>query len=442
VTPFALALFLYYAYNGPESERAFAAIAAANPANAMAYWGEAVAAGPDMNTSITPERFARGQAAIAKAVAAEAAASAGDRAMIDAMALRYRGTFADWDRDDEAYRNAMQQIARRSGDATARDLAAEALLEHRDRDAALEFINAQLAADPNDVMANHLCIHAGDEATNHATSIPCAQRLDAMTFVPKAEHLAHMPAHVWIETGDYAKAIASSERAYVLFQQLDSDTGRDPAHDRLEDHDVYVGYSAAMMLGNYAEAKVWSSRTSEAFDLPFAAFTALRFGRYQEAYDLTEPSQFHDVALRGLAALRIGKLDEARAIRKQLGNAAGDSADLFLARLAESEGRIADAYRALDHLAAYQKDAFAAEMIPLWPGLAARGGLALRQHDYAKAAAAFRQDLGAYPNDPRALFGLAAALDGLGDASSAQAARAAFTEAWAGSDTTLTIDDL
>ena len=81
-------------------------------------------------------------------------------------------------------------------------------------------------------------------------------------------------------------------------------------------------------------------------------------------------------------------------------------------------------------------------MIPLWPGLAAKGGLALRQHEYAKAAAAFRADLGAYPNDPRALFGLAAALDGLGDASGALAARTGFTEVWAGSDTTLTIDDL
>jgi tetratricopeptide (TPR) repeat protein len=442
VTPFALALFLYYAYNGHESERAFSAIAAADPANAMAYWGEALAAGPDMNTSMTPERFERGQSAIAKAVAAESGASASDRALIDAMALRYRGTFADWESDDAAYRNAMQQIARRTGDAMARDLTAEALLENRDRDAALALINAQLAVDPNDVMANHLCIHAGDEAVNHATAVPCAQRLDAMTFVPQAEHLAHMPAHAWIETGEYAKAIGSSERAYALFEALKSDTTRDPAHDRLEDHDVYVGYAAAMMLGNYAEAKVWSARTSASFDLPLGAFTALRFGRYQEAYALTETPQFRDAAIRGLAALRLGKLDEARAMRSQLGNATGDSTDLFLARLAESDGRIADAYRALDHLATYQKNAFAGEMIPLWPALAARGGLALRQHDYAKAAAAFRADLAAYPRDPRALFGLAAALAGLGDASGAQTARAAFTEAWAGADTTLSIDDL
>ena len=74
VTPFALALFLYYAYNGGESERAFAAIAAAEPSNAMAFWGEALAAGPDLNTSMTSERFARGQAAIAKALAVEAGA--------------------------------------------------------------------------------------------------------------------------------------------------------------------------------------------------------------------------------------------------------------------------------------------------------------------------------------------------------------------------------
>ncbi|HTA39329.1 MAG TPA: hypothetical protein VK760_09645, partial [Candidatus Acidoferrales bacterium] len=190
------------------------------------------------------------------------------------------------------------------------------------------------------------------------------------------------------------------------------------------------------------EAKVWSARTSTAFDLPLGAFTALRFARYVEAYTLTETPQFRDAAIRGLAALRLGKIDEARAMRSQLGNATGDSTDLFLARLAENDGKIAEAYRVLDLLAAYQKNSFAGEMIPLWPALAARGGLALRQHDYAKAAAAFRQDLAAYPRDPRALFGLAAALDALGDASGAQAARAAFTQAWAGSDTTLTIDDL
>jgi tetratricopeptide (TPR) repeat protein len=442
VTPFALALFLYYAYNGGESERAFAAIAAGAPSNPMAYWGEALAAGPDMNTQMTPERFARGQAAIAKAVANEASATSAERALIDAMALRYRGTFADADADETAYRNAMQRLARDSTDAMTLNLAAEALLEHRDRGAALVFVNQQLAADPNDVMANHLCIHAGDQAADHTVAVPCAQRLDAMTFQPRTEHLAHMPAHVWIETGNYAAAVASSERAYELFEMLRVDLSRNPNHDRMETHDVYVGYSASMMLGNYANAKIWSARSSEAFDLPLGAFTALRFGRYDEAYALTDGAQFRDVAIRGLAALHLGKLDEAHAMRSKLGNAAGDSTELFLARLAESQGNIAEAYKTLDRLAQYQKENFGEEMIPLWPALAARGGLALRQRDYTKAADAFRQDLAAYPRDPRAYFGLALALKGLGDEAGAQEAQAHFTEAWAGADTTLSIEDL
>jgi hypothetical protein len=442
MTPFALALFLYYAYNGGESERAFAAIAAAEPSNAMAYWGEALADGPDLNTSITPERFAKAKAAIAKAVSNKSSATVVQRALIDAMALRYRGSFANADADDAAYRSAMQRIARETHDPIARNLAAEALLEHRDHKAAQTLIDAQLGVDPNDVMANHLCIHAGDQATDHAPAVPCAQHLDAMTFVPQAEHLAHMPSHVWIETGDYNAAVASSERAYTLFQALKATTDRNPAHDRLEDHDVYVGYEAAMMLGNYAEAQVWSTRSSTAFDLPLGAFTALRFGHYDEAYALTDAGKMHDVSIRGYAALRLGKLDEARAMQAQLGNASGDSAELFRARLAESEGNIPEAYAALDRLATFQRNNFAAEMIPLWPALEARGGLALRQHDYAKAVASFKQDLTAYPRDPRAYFGLAAALHALGDTPGSEEAAAHFSEAWRRADTTLTIDDL
>jgi len=442
VSPFALALFLYYAYNGGASERAFASIAAAEPTNAMAYWGEALAAGPNLNVSMTPERFARAQAAIAKAVASEAGATPAQRELIDAMALRYRGTFADAASDDDAYRAAMQRMASDGGDATVRNLTAEALLEHRERAAAIALIDAQLATDANDVMANHLCIHAYDEAADREPAVPCARRLDAMSFPPEAEHLAHMPAHTWIETGDYAAALASSERAFALFAALLAQPGRDTDHDGMQEHDVYVGYSAAMMLGNYARATVWSDRLSSLSDLPLAAFTALRFGRFDEAYRLTEAPQFHDVAVRGYAALLAGHLEAARAARAALGNAGGEAAELFEARFAESEGNNGEADRALDRLAAYQRNTFASELIALWPALEARGGLALRRHDYAAAAKAFRDCLTAYPNDPRALFGLAAALDGLEDVAGAREARNRFNSAWAGADTTLTIEAL
>ncbi|HTX58225.1 MAG TPA: tetratricopeptide repeat protein, partial [Verrucomicrobiae bacterium] len=65
-----------------------------------------------------------------------------------------------------------------------------------------------------------------------------------------------------------------------------------------------------------------------------------------------------------------------------------------------------------------------------------------RQRDYPAALRAFRAALAAYPNDPRALFGLSLALQATGDASGAAQAGAAFETVWAGADTILTPDDL
>ena len=145
-----------------------------------------------------------------------------------------------------------------------------------------------------------------------------------MTFAPQAEHLAHMPAHVWIETGNYAAALASSERAYALFEKLKTDANRSPGHDRLEQHDVYVGYAAAMMLGNYAEAKVWSARTSSGVRPPNGRLYGITFQPLRGGVCAHRRFEVPRRCDRGLAALRLGKLDEARSLRAQLGNASGD----------------------------------------------------------------------------------------------------------------------
>jgi tetratricopeptide (TPR) repeat protein len=452
----AAALLLFYAYNSGASERAFASLAAGGPPAAIAYWGEALAAGPNLNESMTPDRFARGGAAIAKAVALRSTASPEQRAFIDAMALRYKGTWDDWDRDDAAYSGAMEVLAATSNDPDAAVLAAEVLLErggltwtkHKPASEAsqraLALIQNTLARDPANVMANHLCIHIYDAAPDRMPAIPCAQRLDAMTFQPEAEHLAHMPVHTWIETGAYDKALASSERAYALFVTLKASPNADATHETYEEHDAYTGYSSAMMLGNYATAKIWSDRASTAFDLPFAGLTAWRFGRYADAYAATDGSVQSDLAVRGYAALRLGKLGEARSLAAKLqsGVVAGYTAMLFLARLAEAEGKFDEANRWIDRAMAAENASFENELLPLQPALEARGGLALRRGRYADAATAFRAALAAYPNDPRAFFGLAAALTGLGQTADATAARAQFDAAWKGADTTLTIDDL
>ena len=263
-------LFLYYAYDGAAAAQAFGEAASREPGLAAAFWGSALAAGPDLNSAMTAAQFDVGQVAIRHAVALSAAESGRERKFVAIMALRYAGTFNDWSEDDGAYRQAMTAFAQSSGDENAKLLAAEALLEHGglswangrlasdESRTALELDEAVLRADPSNVMANHLCIHLYDLAPDRLPALPCARRLDAAVFPAQAEHLAHMPAHYWIETGDYRAALASSGRAYALLLQLEA-AGEDAEHVlRYQKHDVAVGYSAAMMLGNYATAQVWS----------------------------------------------------------------------------------------------------------------------------------------------------------------------------------------
>ena len=61
-----------------------------------------------------------------------------------------------------------------------------------------------LKHDPDHIGANHLYIHAVEVSTNPERALPSAARLEKLA--PQAGHLVHMPAHVYIRTGDYAAA--------------------------------------------------------------------------------------------------------------------------------------------------------------------------------------------------------------------------------------------
>jgi tetratricopeptide (TPR) repeat protein len=441
-------IFLYYAYDGTDARKAFATAAAFDPGLAMAPWGSALAEGPDLNTPVTEERFDAAAADIRNAVSLDATASERERRLISIMALRYQGKFADWASDDAAYRKAMFAFAESSQDENAELLAAEALLEggglawqngalaSEDSRNAMALVVTVLRDDPASVMANHLCIHLYDLAPDRAPALPCAQRLDAAVFPPEAEHLAHMPAHYWIETGEYAKALASSERAYTLLTQLEGGF-ESPHAQQYAKHDVAVGYSAAMMLGNYQTAQTWSARMATVFGTGFDALTALRFGRYGDAY-AADGSEFGGASVRGLAALHLQRISEARALAARIPSATlvqGYIPQLFRARLAEADGKYDEAEQWIEKSLQNQRDSLGGELIPLLPAGEALGDLRLRRGDTAGAIAAFTQTLDAYPNDPRALLGLAQALTADGASAQSQAARTRFEEAWKGADT-------
>ena len=64
---------------------------------------------------------------------------------------------------------------------------------------------------PEHIGANHYYIHAVEASRTPDRALPSAKRLE--TLVPAAGHLVHMPAHIYMRTGDYDGAVTSNAKA-------------------------------------------------------------------------------------------------------------------------------------------------------------------------------------------------------------------------------------
>ncbi|MBV9278043.1 MAG: hypothetical protein JOZ97_07390, partial [Candidatus Eremiobacteraeota bacterium] len=215
-------LTLYYAYNGAQGVRVFQAAVDQDPKFAMGYWGLALSYGPDINNDLTEEHFNRAHLAIEKAVSLESSLPPQERTYIDTMRVRYAGPWKDHVNAENAYRNAMATaVARYPADDDLASLYVEALLEKTgylawkpgtntpassNTPIMASLVDRILARDPEHIMANHLQIHLYGSAVDQTKAEAAAKRLDAMSFVPEDEHLAHMPAHTWVHVGSYARA--------------------------------------------------------------------------------------------------------------------------------------------------------------------------------------------------------------------------------------------
>jgi hypothetical protein len=88
-------LNLTYGFNHAEAGRAFAEAARLDPSLAMAYWGQSLVLGPNINAAMSPDDEPKAFALLQKALALKAAATPRERAYIDALAARYTGSAAD-----------------------------------------------------------------------------------------------------------------------------------------------------------------------------------------------------------------------------------------------------------------------------------------------------------------------------------------------------------
>ena len=230
-TPNAKAFFnqgmtLYYGFNYEEALRNFrAAIVANNGEMAMASWGIALAAGPNINLGMDdPCRdLAQKESANAVRLAKPPAVTELQRQVINALPLRYANP-ADPIAEAVAYAVAMREVWKNAkNEPNVGALYAESLVELRPwalyDDCNRAAINTQeirgvlqaAMTSTDSIGAHHYWIHTVEASDSPDDALDSANRL--RTWAPLAGHLRHMPSHIYFLRGDYKQAVESNVEA-------------------------------------------------------------------------------------------------------------------------------------------------------------------------------------------------------------------------------------
>jgi tetratricopeptide (TPR) repeat protein len=487
---------LFYGFNHEEAARAFRRAGELDPASPMPLWGIALAAGPNYNLDVDAGREKIAYETAQKAQKLAEHAPQIEKDYVAALAVRYSGEAnPNYKKLGLDYASAMGSLSQKyPDDLDAATLYAESLMnlnpwklwslggEPWERtEEIVQVLESVLRRDPNHAGANHLYIHALEASPHAERALPSAKRLE--TMVPNVGHLVHMPAHIYIRTGDYAAAAKNNidgERIDKAYLQQSGTFGS--TYDIIYySHNLHFLSAAYAMAGNFAAAKqaadeleahirplVGRMPESEVY-LPTPIFVLVRFHRWDEILNSSppEPNLAMTNALwhfgRGSAAAAIGKIEMAEVERRTLEavrvktppeqefgmnyNKARDFLDLAAnildARIAMARGENDHAIR--DWIKAVQiEDGFRYNEPPEWfyPVRESLGAALLAAGNPPEAEQVFREDLRRNPRNPRSLFGLVQSLKAQQKEADAAWVEREFRAVWKNADTELRISDL
>ncbi len=220
-------LVLAYAFNHAEAARSFYYASKLDPECAMAWWGFAYVLGPNYNAVMAEDNYRWAYDAAQKAVELSDNCNEKEKILIHAMAERYaQNPPEDRKNLDVAYSKAMKSAFKAyPNDADIGALYAESMLNlhpwdfweknGNHKEWTLEIISTIeqiLKIDPKHPGAHHFYIHAIETSGEPEKGLNSARLFDE-GLVPGAGHLVHMPAHIYLKTGDYHKGTLSNIRA-------------------------------------------------------------------------------------------------------------------------------------------------------------------------------------------------------------------------------------
>jgi tetratricopeptide (TPR) repeat protein len=478
-----------YGFNHDEAALSFRRAAELDPDLAMAWWGVALVNGANYNVPSEPEREKAAYEALQKATALAPKATESERAYIEALSARYSGDpNADLPKQAVAYSQAMKKLSQRyPDDLHAATLYAESLMNLRpwalwnadgtpapDTLEIVSVLESVINRNPRHIGANHYYIHATEASRSPERALPSAHRLGGLA--PASGHLVHMPAHVYIRTGDYADAAkanvdaADADRAYI--KRTRAKTGYTMMlyphnmHFEAVSHTMTGDLAAALKVTDLLEKEVGPNVASmdmlQAF-MVTRPFILVRFQKWDDVLKLQAPpdSRAYEQTMwhyaRGMAFANKGNIKSAEqelAAVKAMQPKLKDWASGYMQNPGENV-RIVAEHVIAGHIARAQGDLVGAERElreavrledtlkynepPDWtiPVRESLGAVLLSQKKYAEAEQVYRDDLARNRRNGRSLYGLAQALKGQQKDHDARSVEQQFQLAWKGDSSSL-----
>jgi tetratricopeptide (TPR) repeat protein len=480
-------LTLYYGFNHEAAILSFRQAIALDSNCAMAWWGQAISAGPNINNPVmdSSAKITAWQTVV-KAMNHIQNASPVEKSLIHALSKRYTWPPPD-DRKplDTAYAQAMRDVyIAFPEDPDVGVLFADAMLNLRPWDqwtpegianpgteeivATLEKV---LKTQPDHPGGCHFYVHSMEASPEPGKALQAADNL--RNRIPGAGHLVHMPSHIDIRLGHYEDAIKANQKAIIADSVWVQSGG---FYTIYRAHNYHFLAYAAMFEGQKKLALNASHSLIEQIPLELVrafpdnldAFYAIpthvmvRFGLWDEL--LAQPKPPEDLYLttafwhygRAVALASLGRIPEAEIENDSLqrayemvpasrlvGNNSGTTVldiGLLMAQ-GELEYRKGNFTEAFDLLrkAVIKDDSLRYDEPWGWmmPVRHALGALLVEQGLYDEAEKVYTKDLALHPDNGWALKGLSTCYHQTGRHQLASNTDARFTEAWSRSDISL-----
>ncbi|MDX5338762.1 MAG: hypothetical protein LPK25_07035 [Cyclobacteriaceae bacterium] len=484
-------LIMANGFNHAEAERSFREAVRLDPNFAMGYWGIAYVLGPNFNSADNMGMVTEIKSALAKATLHSELSSPWEKALIEAMNIKFPkdAEVADSEGFAEAMKKAYLDFPENTIVMT---LYAEALMNLHPWDfyeskrgtprpwtpEIVTLLEEIIAKDSQNPLANHLYLHATEAGPDLSKALESAERLK--TLVPASGHLVHMPSHIYINTGDYHEGSLVNEAAVIADSIYIAECKSQGYYPQMYyPHNYHFLAATAALEGRGARSLEAAFKTSSLIDkkyyhepgyemvqhyLTIPNHILVKFGQWEKLLALPKPSPdlIYPTAIwhysRGMALANMDRLDQAKEELQQLKelslsptiadqlnwgiNKVTDvcriGAKVLEAELSRREGTPEKAIDLLKEAIALE-DQLNYNEPPDWFFSVRHilGNLYLELEQFPQAEELYREDLFLWPKNGFALNGLKESLLGQGKTLEAEEVQKQFQEAWKFADSEL-----